>query len=177
MNLPFINSQLHFKTYLCPYFFLINFPYILRIMSKEYVNRHVENKQKPSSTHTRLSKHLKNVYPFELKKTSSLLSLSSLSLTLSRNSSGSFTDSSSTVDQAISSVLDLIPTANTSVPILVAAPDHVPQPSLVTDTCDESLKRCNWITKTSGKQGRSFNTEGRGLGLLIFFFIKLKYQC
>ncbi|GJU78935.1 DNA glycosylase [Tanacetum coccineum] len=115
-----------------------------------------------------LVQHLKKAYPFELKKTSSLLSISSLSSTLSRNSSGSFTDSSSTVDQAISSVLDLIsqkpstrgvaPTVDvTNVQVLV------PQPSSVLENFDESLKRCNWITKTSDKLYVQFHDECWGV--------------
>ncbi|KAI3503689.1 hypothetical protein L1887_32138 [Cichorium endivia] len=136
-------------------------------MSKEHVKRNVEKKQKPSSTHTLLSKHFKKVYPFELQKTSSLLSISSLSSTLSRNSSGSFTDSSSTVDQAISSVLDLIAqqpatreaaaTAKISVPVLF------PQPSLAPETSEKILKRCNWITKTSDKLYVQFHDECWGV--------------
>lgn len=125
-------------------------------MSREYGKKNVEKKQKPTSTHTLLSKHLKKAYPFEIKKTSSLLSISSLSSTLSRNSSGSFTDSSSTVDQAISSVLDLIsqkPSTREVAPTVDVTNVQVldPHPSLVLGKFDESLKRCNWITKTSGK--------------------------
>lgn len=124
-------------------------------MSREYGKKNVQKKQKPLSTHT-LSKHLKKTYPFELKKTSSILSISSLSSTLSRNSSGSFTDSSFTVDQAISSVLDLIsqkPTTRDVAPTVDVTNVQVlvPQPSLVLGNFDESLNRCNWITKTSGK--------------------------
>ncbi|XP_071695490.1 uncharacterized protein [Rutidosis leptorrhynchoides] len=128
-------------------------------MSKEQVKRNVEKKQKPS-THSILSKHLKKVYPFELPKSSSLLSFSSLSSTLSRNSSGSFTDSSSTVDNAISSVLDIIEHQGT-VPISVEVP--LPQPCLVPDNGEDRVKRCNWITKTSDKLYVQFHDECWGV--------------
>ncbi|KAI3729615.1 hypothetical protein L6452_18276 [Arctium lappa] len=139
-------------------------------MSKENVKKKVEKKQKPSSTHSLLCKRFKKVYPFELQDTTSLLSLSSLSSTLSCNSSGLFTDSSATVDQTISSMFDLIspyapPTAKTSVPILVPVPVlvPVPQPSLVPDACEERVKRCNWITKNSEKLYVQFHDECWGV--------------
>ncbi|XP_024993323.1 uncharacterized protein LOC112527125 [Cynara cardunculus var. scolymus] len=139
-------------------------------MSKENVKKYVEKKQKPSSTHSLLSKRLKKVYPFELKKTTSLLSLSSPSSTLLRNTSESFTISSSTVDQAISSALGLIspdtpPTAKTSMPVLVAVPVPIPvlQPNLVSDASNESVKRCNWISKASEKLYVQFHDECWGV--------------
>ncbi|KAI3719948.1 hypothetical protein L6452_20854 [Arctium lappa] len=124
------------------------------------------NKEK-QSTQSLLSKHLKKVYPVGIHKTSSLLSLSSLSLTLSHNSSGSFTDSSSTLEQTISSALHLIaptparreqPVAKTSI---VHAP--VPQPSLDPTDCEEGLRRCNWITKNSDKVYVQFHDECWGV--------------
>ncbi|KVH96349.1 DNA glycosylase [Cynara cardunculus var. scolymus] len=147
-------------------------------MSKENVKKYVEKKQKPSSTHSLLSKRLKKVYPFELKKTTSLLSLSSPSSTLLRNTSESFTISSSTVDQAISSALGLIspdtpPTAKTSMPVLVAVPVPIPvlQPNLVSDASNESVKRCNWISKASEKLYVQFHDECWGPIVRVAFVV------
>ena len=121
----------------------------------------MRNKEKHSSTQSLLSKHLKKVYPVGIHKTSSLLSISSLSLTLSNNSSsGSFTDSSSTLEQTISSALQLI--APTPTPSPTPSRREVPlaktsvqgpvlQPSLDPSNCEDGLRRCNWITKSSGK--------------------------
>lgn len=137
-------------------------------MSKENVRRNVVEKntsspnsrrikEKPSSPQSLLSKHLKKVYPVGIQKTSSLLSLSSLSLTLSHNSSGSFTDSSSTLEQTIASALELIaptpaPPARREVPVVkTSVHGQVPQPSLDPNNSEEGLRRCNWITKNSGK--------------------------
>ncbi|KAJ9563585.1 hypothetical protein OSB04_008745 [Centaurea solstitialis] len=131
-------------------------------------------KEKASTTQSLLSKHLKKVYPVGIQKTSSLLSLSSLSLTLSHNSStGSFTDSSSTLEQTISSALHLIapspspsparsrdpPVAKTSVVNVLP----LPLPSLDPTNDEEGLRRCNWITKSSDKVYVQFHDECWGV--------------
>lgn len=137
----------------------------------EKKNNSRDKDQKLSSTQNLLSKHLKKVYPVGIQKTSSLLSLSSLSLTLSHNSSGSFTDSSSTLEQTISSALQLIaptPTSSSSpsstpgrreVPAArTTAHGSVPQPGLDPSSCEDGLRRCNWITKNSGKFNFSYTS-------------------
>lgn len=142
-------------------------------MSKENMRRNIvekknsspnatREKEKISSTQNILSKHLKKVYPVGIHKTSSLLSLSSLSLTLSHNSSGSFTDSSSTLEQTISSALQLIAPTPSPTPsptparrelpaAKTSAHGLVPEPSLDPTNGEDGLRRCNWITKNSGK--------------------------
>ncbi|GKB07428.1 DNA glycosylase superfamily protein, partial [Tanacetum coccineum] len=131
----------------------------------------VRNKEKHSSPQSLLSKHLKKVYPVGIHKTSSLLSISSLSLTLSNNSSsGSFTDSSSTLEQTISSALQLIAPTPTPAPTRREMPvaktsvqGPVLQPSLDTSNCEEGLRRCNWITKSSDKLYVQFHDECWGV--------------
>ncbi|KAK1425551.1 hypothetical protein QVD17_20905 [Tagetes erecta] len=154
-------------------------------MSKENMRRNIMEKknnirdkdQKLSSTQNLLSKHLKKVYPVGIQKTSSLLSLSSLSLTLSHNSSGSFTDSSSTLEQTISSALQLIaptPTSSSSSPsstparretpaARTSAHGSVPPPGLEPSICEDGLRRCNWITKNSDKLYVQFHDECWGV--------------
>ncbi|KAI3744262.1 hypothetical protein L1987_57339 [Smallanthus sonchifolius] len=153
-------------------------------MSKENMRRNIvekknnsgsnsiREKEKLSSTQNLLSKHLKKVYPVGIHKTSSLLSLSSLSLTLSHNSSGSFTDSSSTLEQTISSALQLIAPTPASSPtparrelscVKTSAHGLVPQPSLDPSNGEEALRRCNWITKNSDKLYVQFHDECWGV--------------
>ncbi|PWA89059.1 DNA glycosylase superfamily protein [Artemisia annua] len=135
----------------------------------------MRNKEKHSSTQSLLSKHLKKVYPVGIHKTSSLLSISSLSLTLSNNSSsGSFTDSSSTLEQTISSALQLIAPTPTPTPSPTPTKREVPlaktsvqgpvlQPSLDPSHCEDGLRRCNWITKSSDKLYVQFHDECWGV--------------
>ncbi|KAI7754355.1 hypothetical protein M8C21_006043, partial [Ambrosia artemisiifolia] len=153
-------------------------------MSKENMRRNIvekknnstREKEKLSSTQNLLSKHLKKVYPVGIHKTSSLLSLSSLSLTLSHNSSGSFTDSSSTLEQTISSALQLIAPSPTRSPSPSPTPARrdlpaaktsthglVPQPSLDPSIGEDGLRRCNWITKNSDKLYVQFHDECWGV--------------
>ncbi|KAI3796231.1 hypothetical protein L1987_38897 [Smallanthus sonchifolius] len=153
-------------------------------MSKENMRRNIaekknssgsnsiREKEKLSSTQNMLSKHLKKVYPVGIHKTSSLLSLSSLSLTLSHNSSGSFTDSSSTLEHTISSALQLIAPAPAPSPtparrelpgVKTSAHGLVPQPSLDPSIGEEGLRRCNWITKNSDKLYVQFHDECWGV--------------
>ncbi|KAK9051151.1 hypothetical protein SSX86_027777 [Deinandra increscens subsp. villosa] len=134
----------------------------------------MRDKEKLSSTQNLLSKHLKKVYPVGIHKTSSLLSLSSLSLTLSHNSSGSFTDSSSTLEQSISSALQLIAPSPTPSPSASPARRELPvaktsvhgsvsQPNLDPSNCEDGLRRCNWITKNSDKLYVQFHDECWGV--------------
>ncbi|XP_076918917.1 uncharacterized protein LOC143579513 [Bidens hawaiensis] len=155
-------------------------------MSKENMRRNIvekknnsspnatREKEKISSTQNLLSKHLKKVYPVGIHKTSSLLSLSSLSLTLSHNSSGSFTDSSSTLEQTISSALQLIAPTPTPSPsptparrelpaAKTSAHGLVPEPSLDPTNGEDGLRRCNWITKNSDKLYVQFHDECWGV--------------
>ncbi|KAI7758079.1 hypothetical protein M8C21_033592 [Ambrosia artemisiifolia] len=144
----------------------------------EKKNNSTREKEKLSSTQNLLSKHLKKVYPVGIHKTSSLLSLSSLSLTLSHNSSGSFTDSSSTLEQTISSALQLIAPSPTRSPSPSPSPTParrdvpaaktsthglVPQPSLDPSIGEDGLRRCNWITKNSDKLYVQFHDECWGV--------------
>ncbi|KAL7604677.1 uncharacterized protein LOC111896510 [Lactuca sativa] len=146
-------------------------------MSKENMRRNIvekknttspnprSNKEKPSSTQSLISKHLKKVYPVGIHKTSSLLSLSSLSLTLSHNSNDSFTDSSPTLEQTISSALQLIITPTPSrreQPVAKTTSNHVN--NLDPINCeDQGLRRCNWITKNSDKLYVEFHDECWGV--------------
>lgn len=111
-----------------------------------------------------LSKHLKRIYPIGIHKSSSSLSLSSLSLSLSQNSDSSLTaDSAATLEQKISLALHLIGPHEERKYLL---PKHVqPQQQHQTeDLSGEELRRCNWITKNSGKH---FHLA---LKLLLFLF-------
>ncbi|XP_076898993.1 uncharacterized protein LOC143552733 [Bidens hawaiensis] len=154
-------------------------------MSKENMRRNIvekknsspnatREKEKISSTQNILSKHLKKVYPVGIHKTSSLLSLSSLSLTLSHNSSGSFTDSLSTLEQTISSALQLIAPTPSPTPsptparrelpaAKTSAHGLVPEPSLDPPNGEDGLRRCNWITKNSDKLYVQFHDECWGV--------------
>lgn len=122
-------------------------------MSKANTRRHdlewnklSKEKEKPSQSI--LSKHLKRIYPIGLQRSgSSLSSLSSLSLSLSQNSNdSSLTDSTTPLNQKISRALRLIaPSERREVPWAKT----VQQQSQ--DTSTGELRRCNWITKNSGK--------------------------
>ncbi|KAL8120991.1 uncharacterized protein LOC141725001 [Apium graveolens] len=136
-------------------------------MSKENTRRPVkENRssskekdgQKPN--YNLLSRHLKKVYPVGVYKAStSPLSLSSLSLSLSQNSSDSFTDSSSTLDQKIAAAIRLIiPREKRDVSTVARymqklSPSHN----------GEGFNRCNWITANSDKVYVQFHDECWGV--------------
>lgn len=144
-----------FPSHLPPYtkFKILGLNFPLKSMSKENGRGLVSEKKKSNSprekekaNHSLLSKHLKKVYPTGLPKTSSHLSLSSLSLSLSQSSNDSFTSSTSTLEQKISLALRLIAQSGRR---QVSIPKSV-------QVCqspggEEGLKRCNWITKNSGK--------------------------
>lgn len=132
-------------------------------MSKANVRRQLvlleKNKVPKEKSTTTLSpnfsyKHLKRIYPIGLHKSSSSssLSLSSLSLSLSENSidSSSINDSTSPLDQKISLALRLIapPPQRRESP---AAKVFQQQSQSSQDTDNGELRRCNWITKNSGK--------------------------
>lgn len=131
-------------------------------MSKANVRRHIleksrSPKEKEKPTQSLLSKHLKKVYPIGLHRSTSSLSLSSLSLSLSQNSNdSSLTDnSSSPLEQKISLALRLItPPERREVTVAKTVVQPQPQPQQQQQSqdfsCGES-KRCNWITKNSGK--------------------------
>lgn len=112
----------------------------------------IKEKEKPSSPGL-LSKHLKRVYPIGLHRSNSSLSLSSLSLSLSQNSNDSFlTDSSSPLDQKISLALRLItPLERREAPVPKNVQQQQQQQQQSQEPNDGELKRCNWITKNSGK--------------------------
>lgn len=122
-------------------------------MSKQYVKKQALEKSKIISrekdkpnTNNLFSKNLKKIYPIGLHRTCSALSLSSLSLSLSQNSTdSSLTDSSMPLDQKISSALRFIapPTERRETKIVHQPGADVP--------CEEGTRRCNWITKNSGK--------------------------
>ncbi|KAK4381514.1 DNA-3-methyladenine glycosylase 1 [Sesamum angolense] len=104
-------------------------------MSKQFAkkqalekSRNIVSREKDKSNNNLFSKHLKRIYPIGLQRTCSALSLSSLSLSLSQNSTdSSLTDSSTPIDQKISLALRLIaPAERREAPL----PKIVQQPSL-----------------------------------------------
>lgn len=111
-----------------------------------------------TANHDSISKHMKKVYPIGgFYKTCSSLSLSSLSLSLSQNSNDSSltTDSSTPLDQKIALALGLISSAQRKP---AAAPQQQqkptpPSPNTPNSPTDQepTRRRCNWITKNSGK--------------------------
>ena len=108
-------------------------------------------KEKDRTSQNILSKHLKKIYPIGLQRTTSSLSLSSFSLSLSQNSNdSSLTDSSIQLDQKISYAIRLI-----TPPPPPPERREAPLPKSVQQQCQElgdgELRRCNWITHTSGK--------------------------
>ncbi|XP_073131658.1 uncharacterized protein [Henckelia pumila] len=122
-----------------------------------------ENKEKPINTNI-LSKRSKKIYPFGLHRTLSPLSLSSLSLSLSHNStdSCSLTDSSTSLEQKISFAIRLITPASrrevlplTKIVQQLHA-DHDP-------STEEGTRRCNWITKNSDEVYVQFHDECWGV--------------
>ncbi|KAK2976368.1 hypothetical protein RJ640_008078 [Escallonia rubra] len=136
-------------------------------MSKENGRRLVldrnrsATREKEKPNHSLLSRHLKKVYPIGLHKSSSLLSLSSLSLCSSHNSIDSLSSSTSTLDQKISLALRLI------------APPERRQASVINKVQQQilsysgegpqGLRRCNWITKSSDKVYVQFHDECWGV--------------
>ncbi|KAK4410410.1 DNA-3-methyladenine glycosylase 1 [Sesamum angolense] len=121
-------------------------------MSKQYAKKQVLDKSKNISsenekqhTYNLFSRNRKKIYPIGLQRTCSPLSLSSLSLSLSQNSTdSSLTDPSTPLDQKISFTLRLI------APVQSRDPKTVEQSSS-DDSSQECTRRCNWITKNSGQ--------------------------
>ncbi|KAK6157756.1 hypothetical protein DH2020_012004 [Rehmannia glutinosa] len=134
-------------------------------MSKQFFKKQAKNnisreKEKPKTN--LLSKNLKKIYPIGLPRTcSSPLSLSSLSLSLSQNSTdSSLTDSSAPIDRKISFALRLIaPVGKKEAPVTKI----VEQPSTDYSPSDEGTRRCNWITKNSDKVYVQFHDECWGV--------------
>ncbi|GMN42076.1 hypothetical protein TIFTF001_011308 [Ficus carica] len=111
-----------------------------------------DEKKKEKTSPGLLSKHLKRIYPIGLQKSNSSLSLSSLSLSLSENSNdSSLADFGSPLDNKISLALRLIapPPRRKESPSPKNAQQHHQQTQEATSP--EELRRCNWITKNSGK--------------------------
>ncbi|KAL7091193.1 hypothetical protein ACP275_12G090600 [Erythranthe tilingii] len=106
------------------------------------------------------SRHLKKIYPIGLHRTCSPLSLSSLSLSLSQNSTdSSLTDSSSApLDQKISLALRLI-----TPPIKRRVDPTVSKNLDVPGDEEGTRRRCNWITKNSDKVYVQFHDECWGV--------------
>ncbi|KAL1807070.1 uncharacterized protein LOC108199280 [Daucus carota subsp. sativus] len=138
-------------------------------MSKEDVRRPARKEssclkekddQKPN--YNLLSKHLKKVYPDKVYNAStSPLSLSSLSLSLSQNSSDS-TDSSPTLNQKIAAAVRLIaPREKRELPTVARYMQNL-SPGHNTGDC-EGLNRCNWITANSDRVYVQFHDERWGL--------------
>ncbi|KAL0372542.1 UNVERIFIED_CONTAM: DNA-3-methyladenine glycosylase 1 [Sesamum calycinum] len=136
-------------------------------MSKQYAkkqalekSRNIVSREKDKSNTNLFSKHLKRIYPIGLQRTCSALSLSSLSLSLSQNSTdSSLTDSSTPIDQKISLALRLIaPAERREAPL----PKIVQQPSPNVPS-EEGTRRCNWITKVSDKVYVQFHDECWGV--------------
>ncbi|XP_011101955.1 uncharacterized protein LOC105179994 isoform X1 [Sesamum indicum] len=129
-------------------------------MSKQYTKKQALDKSKNISrenekqhTYNFFSKNRKKIYPIGLQRTCSPLSLSSLSLSLSQNSTdSSLTDPSTPLDQKISFTVQLIAPMQRRDPKAV---EH----SSSNDSCQEGTRRCNWITKNSDKVYVQFHDE------------------
>ncbi|KAL2546279.1 DNA glycosylase superfamily protein [Forsythia ovata] len=133
-------------------------------MSKQYVKRHVLEKNKNNSKEKEkpnkniFSKNFKKIYPVGLHRTCSPLSLS---LSLSQNSTDSFlTDYSAQLDEKISLAIRLIaPTEKREVPVAKI----VQLPSADPGHEEGLIRRCNWITKNSDKVYVQFHDECWGV--------------
>ncbi|KAL8533552.1 hypothetical protein ACS0TY_009811 [Phlomoides rotata] len=125
-------------------------------MSKHYAKKQKNSSGPNEKQNTNLfSKHMKKIYPIGFHRNLSPLSLSSLSLSLSQNSTdSSLTDHSSTpFDQKILSALRLIERKEPHV--AKSCPDH-PREEQIT-------RRCSWITNTSDKVYIQFHDECWGV--------------
>lgn len=122
-------------------------------MSKQYVKKHaMERSRNICSPREKPTTNLfsRKIYPIALQRTCSALSLSSLSLSLSQNSTDStLTDSSTPIDHKISLALRLI--APSKRRETTPLPKIVPQPTTDALPNQEGPRRCNWITRNSGK--------------------------
>ncbi|XP_022735124.1 uncharacterized protein LOC111288482 [Durio zibethinus] len=136
-------------------------------MSKANVRRHIleknrspKEKEKPAAQSVL---NLKKIYPIGLQRSTSSLSLSSISLSLSQNSDdSSLTDHSSTpLEQKISLALSLIaPHRERREFVPVVKTVHQQQSQ---DPGSGELRRCNWVTKNSDKVYLSFHDEQWGV--------------
>ncbi|KAL0430028.1 UNVERIFIED_CONTAM: DNA-3-methyladenine glycosylase 1 [Sesamum radiatum] len=137
-------------------------------MSKQYAKKQVLKKSKNNSrenekqhTYNFFSKNRKKIYPIGLQRTCSPLSLSSLSLSLSQNSTdSSLTDPSTPLDQKISFTLRLI------APMQRRDPKTVEQISS-NDSSQEGTRRCNWITNNSDNVYVQFHDECWGVPVYV----------
>lgn len=151
----------------------LEFPFVFSNMSKENVQRHAMEKnrnprEKEKPNHGFLSKHLRKVYPISRRRSCSPLSLSSLSLSLSQNSNDStLTDYSIPLDQEISFALRrIVPIERRDFPMGAKnVHQHIP------DSNSEGLRRCNWITKNSGKLQFSVKVQR---SMHLFFCLNLE---
>ncbi|KAL6505673.1 hypothetical protein OROHE_023052 [Orobanche hederae] len=139
------------------------------MMSKQYVRKQAMEKSKNISREKEMSihttnffyKHLRKIYPIGLKRTCSDLSLSSVSLSLSQNSTDSsfLTDSSTPLDRKISSALRMIAPADRS----EVSVHRTVEQSDVNVSSGGGAKRCNWITKNSDEVYVQFHDECWGV--------------
>ncbi|XVF85735.1 hypothetical protein PTKIN_Ptkin17bG0141000 [Pterospermum kingtungense] len=154
---------------------------IFSSMSKGNVRRHVvveknrcaKEKEKPAQQISVMSKHLKKVYPIGLQRSTSSLSMSSVSLSLSQNSNDScVTDHSSTpLEQKISLALSLIAPHHERrgfVPGFRPVQHHQHQQQQQQqqqnqDPGNGEVRRCNWVTKNSDNVYISFHDEQWGV--------------
>ncbi|XP_075484642.1 uncharacterized protein LOC142524505 isoform X1 [Primulina tabacum] len=138
-------------------------------MSKLFIRKQdmekVKNisKEKEKSYTNIFSKRSKKIYPFGLHRTCSPLSLSSLSLSLSHNSTGScsLTDSSTSLEQKISFAVSMIgAAARREVPLTKIEQQQIHADH---DPCEDVTRRCNWITKNSDEVYVQFHDECWGV--------------
>ncbi|CAA0828791.1 DNA glycosylase superfamily protein [Striga hermonthica] len=113
-------------------------------MSKlHHIRKQALEKEKQNTNFNLFSKNLKKNHPLGLPRACSTLSLSSLSLSLSQNSTdSSLTDNSTSLDQKISFALRLIAP--------VRKKEALGSKIVEINSGEEGLRRCNWITKNSG---------------------------
>ncbi|GAB4840177.1 hypothetical protein Ancab_020942 [Ancistrocladus abbreviatus] len=141
-------------------------------MFKASVRKHVLersrgfNEKENPTQNTSLFKNLKKIYPLGIQRSSSVLSISSLSL----SSTDSFlTDSSCTLDSKILLSLESIgriraPAAEIKASEVSVANSIQLHTNIAPPTSnDGELKRCNWITKKSDKVYVTFHDEQWGV--------------
>ncbi|XVE74411.1 hypothetical protein DITRI_Ditri12bG0014900 [Diplodiscus trichospermus] len=125
-------------------------------------NRSPKEKDKPAQSV--LSKHSKKIYPIGIQRSTSFLPLSSLSLSLSRNSNdSSLTDYATPLEQKISLALSLIAPHHEKREFVTVVRSAHQQQQLSQDPCTGELRRCNWVTRNSDKAYISFHDEHWGV--------------
>ncbi|GER31889.1 DNA glycosylase superfamily protein [Striga asiatica] len=120
-----------------------------------------EKEKKQNTNFNLFSKNLKKIHPLGLPRACSTLSLSSLSLSLSQNSTdSSLTDNSTSLDQKISFALRLIAPIRKK----EALTSKIVENSVLDiSPTEEGPRRCNWITKNSDKVYVQFHDECWGV--------------